>query len=734
MARNSGAVDKTWHEGRGGEGSRNLDLLTPPSFRPPVCLSCPFAPVFPSRLRSDRFLRSAGVRLLSWPFHLDTEKLLKLTKKLLKKGLPTHDLPPPLDDLPPDRHDLPLPQVFDGSNERGIRLHGNDGFHGPRAPPMTLTAESGSIFIRFVTDPLRSARGWEAKFSSDCPMLKPGAGAIASNRDTSFGSIIKFTCPVGQEFATGLEEIQTMCEAGGEWSVDYIPKCQERYCGPVPQIDNGFAIGATNVTYRGQATYQCYAGFGFPSGLPVETIRCTAEGDWEKLPTCLASQCPSLPEVSHATQNILSGSGRSYGTVVRFECEPGYVRSGTPVILCQSNGTWSGTVPSCSRMRCHDFPKIENGFIVNSTTEYYYGDEVRIQCHRGYQLVGSNSIPCGPEQEFVNLPTCQDINECSQAQCDSASTVCTNLPGAFFCKCKEGFKPNLDCRPVGDLGLRSGAVPDGAILVSGQERGYPKEDVRLSSDVGWCGASGNPNSNFIVIDLQAPTVLKGFRTQPVVRHDGIVAFASVLRLQYSDELTDLFKEYRTPSGAPVEFRIGASSGPSVVNLPIPVEGRFFRFTIQDYVNAPCMRLELMGCNRQDCIDINECAEGNGGCDQKCTNNAGSYQCQCSVGYELFAANGTAGFYIESSETGLRDGDIFQINKTCVPKMCPPLEAPDHGQLLATKRKWHFGDVVSFTCDFGYIMEGSSSLRCLSTGRWNATIPTCICEHFFLSGF
>jgi hypothetical protein len=68
----------------------------------------------------------------------------------------------------------------------------------------------------------------------------------------------------------------------------------ERYCGPVPQIDNGFAIGSTNVTYRGQATYQCYAGFGFPSGLPVESITCTAEGLWEKLPTCLGALNSSI--------------------------------------------------------------------------------------------------------------------------------------------------------------------------------------------------------------------------------------------------------------------------------------------------------------------------------------------------------------------------------------------------------------------------------------------------------
>lgn len=61
-----------------------------------------------------------------------------------------------------------------------------------------------------------------------------------------------------------------------------------------------------------------------------------------------ASQCSPLPESPHANVTVLNGGGRSYGTIVRYECEPGYVRSGHPVILCMSNGTWSGDVPTCS--------------------------------------------------------------------------------------------------------------------------------------------------------------------------------------------------------------------------------------------------------------------------------------------------------------------------------------------------------------------------------------------------
>ena len=90
-------------------------------------------------------------------------------------------------------------------------------------------------------------------------------------------------------------------------------------------------------------------------------------------------------------------------------------------------------------------------------------------------------------------------------------------------------------------------------------------------------------------------------------------------LQYTDDLDDIFKEYRSPEGAPVEFRIPEVTSVAVVNLPIPVEARYIRLVIQDFIKAPCLRLELSGCLRQSCNDINECAENNGGCDQKCIN-------------------------------------------------------------------------------------------------------------------
>lgn len=63
-------------------------------------------------------------------------------------------------------------------------------------------------------------------FVADCPFLRPGEGALASSRETAFGTAVTFTCPVGQEFATGKNRIYTECMPGGNWSISYIPKCQ----------------------------------------------------------------------------------------------------------------------------------------------------------------------------------------------------------------------------------------------------------------------------------------------------------------------------------------------------------------------------------------------------------------------------------------------------------------------------------------------------------------------------
>jgi len=623
-------------------------------------------------------------------------------------------------------------EVYDGDpTKSGLKLHPGNGFTGIDAidPDITLSAERGEMQVRMVTDATKGSTGFSAIFSADCPELLPGRSAIASSIDTTFGARVMFTCPLGHVFATGVNEIVTDCLPGGKWSTEYIPSCQVVYCGPVPQIDNGYTVAASNVTYQGISTFQCYAGFAFPNRNPTESIVCLPDGSWSPLPNCQASKCPPLPEVEHATANQLAGKGLNYGTVIRYECDPGYERSGLPTLLCQSNGTWSSSVPTCTRMRCYTFPKIENGIIDNQDKPYYYQDRATVRCHKGFRLVGTNIITCGEAQEFIDVPMCQDVNECANPQCDFSTTECVNVAGSHYCKCKAGMEANLECRG-GDLGLENGGIPQKDIHVSGSETGYPKDMVRLNSPLGWCGTSSQTGpedpklGNFVIIDLKAPTVIRGFRTQGVQRLDGRLAYPTAIRLMYADDIADKFRELRNADGSQVEFRVLDGAQQSIMNLPTPIETRFVRLNLIHFEGFPCIRMELMGCSRQSCTDIDECLDLNGGCDQKCVNTPGSFNCRCNNGYQLFTQNGTALKFIEESETGLKDGDTYRLNKTCVPKVCPTLAPPENGRILTNREHYEFGDMMKFMCNFGYIMTGNPSLLCTSSGDWNGTIPEC----------
>lgn len=80
----------------------------------------------------------------------------------------------------------------------------------------------------------------------DCPVLRSGEGALASNRDTAFGTVVTYSCAVGQEFATGKSKLVTECQMGGNWSVTYIPKCQ----GIVFKFLFLFSLASFSLTYE----------------------------------------------------------------------------------------------------------------------------------------------------------------------------------------------------------------------------------------------------------------------------------------------------------------------------------------------------------------------------------------------------------------------------------------------------------------------------------------------------
>lgn len=138
------------------------------------------------------------------------------------------------------------------------------------------------------------------------------------------------------------------------------------YCSAIPQIANGFAVSATNVSFAGLARFRCYKGFSFASGKEFEEILCTDDGRWTQTPKCKglnsnwrndfykgssfpqsATNCPILPPFQFGERTLQNGDGIGHGSVYGFQCTSGYRREGPQSIVCQPNGQWTSEQPQC---------------------------------------------------------------------------------------------------------------------------------------------------------------------------------------------------------------------------------------------------------------------------------------------------------------------------------------------------------------------------------------------------
>ncbi|XP_066279079.1 E-selectin-like [Branchiostoma lanceolatum] len=92
---------------------------------------------------------------------------------------------------------------------------------------------------------------------------------------------------------------------------------------------------------------------------------------------------------------------------------------------------------------------------------------------------------------------------------------------------------------------------------------------------------------------------------------------------------------------------------------------------------------------------------------------------CDPGYELRGS---------FSRTCLSDGTWTGIQPDCVLEQCACLEAPLCGSIMYNTdglSGCEVGCTVSFSCNPGYLLQGSTSRTCQVTQQWTGSQPSCI---------
>ncbi|XP_078681734.1 uncharacterized protein LOC144916481 [Branchiostoma floridae x Branchiostoma belcheri] len=73
--------------------------------------------------------------------------------------------------------------------------------------------------------------------------------------------------------------------------------------------------------------------------------------------------------------------------------------------------------------------------------------------------------------------------------------------------------------------------------------------------------------------------------------------------------------------------------------------------------------------------------------------------------------------------GSGDRIVYTVCAGSAATQCPTLTAPDNGTLSPGGAN-SYNDVVTFTCNQGYELEGNSSVRCQADRTWSGPVPTC----------
>ncbi|XP_008306881.1 seizure protein 6 isoform X1 [Cynoglossus semilaevis] len=121
--------------------------------------------------------------------------------------------------------------------------------------------------------------------------------------------------------------------------------------------------------------------------------------------------CPELPEISNGWKST-SHPELVQGTVVTYQCYPGYQVVGAELLMCQWDLTWSGDLPSCERvMSCSDPGRVDHSRRVLSGPHFTVGSTIQYICNKGFTLSGNSLLTCfnrgssGPKWN-QKLPRC----------------------------------------------------------------------------------------------------------------------------------------------------------------------------------------------------------------------------------------------------------------------------------------------------------------------------------------
>ncbi|XP_065899134.1 uncharacterized protein [Dysidea avara] len=628
---------------------------------------------------------------------------------------------------------VPCPSLTDPNNGMITCSLGDDGVPSYE-DTCNFTCNTGYELTGSDTRTCQSDGSWSGSEAMctrvSCLMLSnPNNGMITCSLGDdgvpSYEDTCSFTCNTGYEL-TGSDT--RACQSDGSWSGNDT-LCTRVTCPSLTDLNNGTitcSLGDDGVlSYEDACNFTCNTGYELAGS---DTRICQSDGSWSGTDAlCIRVPCPPLTDPVNGTITCSLGDdgNHSYEDICSFTCNNGYELTGSgDSRTCQRNGSWSGNDAMCARVPCPSLTDPNNGVITCSLGDDgvpSYEDTCSFTCNTGYELTGSSSRMCQSDENW-----------------SSNDTLCTRVP------CPTLSDPNngvITCS-LGDDGVPSYEDTCNFTCNTGYE--LTGSDTRTcQSDRSWSGSDvmcmrvpcpslTDPNNGMITCSLGDDGVPSYEDTCSFTCNTGYELTGSDTRTCQSDgswsDSDDVCRRVRCPS-------LANPNNGVVTCLPgddgIP--------SFEDICNFTCNTgYELTGSDTRTCQSdgswsgvVTSCPPLN--CSSQIINNVTISQPSCNQAYQsqctLSCSEGYTGdgvtylCNVTSDPTIVEWVPIGGVDVMCERAPCPSptgavLECPNG----ATNGV--FEDTCTFSCNPGYVLQGSNSRMCLADQSWSGGDPIC----------
>ncbi|XP_074555287.1 sushi, von Willebrand factor type A, EGF and pentraxin domain-containing protein 1 [Halichoeres trimaculatus] len=515
-----------------------------------------------------------------------------------------------------------------------------------------------------------------------------------------FGDTANYYCTDGY---TAGNNSKMVCNAQGVWAPPAgmeAPRCIANFCLRPPELSRAILDSVNKPKYASntEVSYKCEEGFMLNT---TATLRCLMGGEWEPSPYdigCVPVRC-SKPE--SIDRGYVSGTNYSFGAVVAYSCDKGFLIRGEKRRTCKANGEWGGSLPSCAPVSCSPPPALKNGYI-QVRGRFTFNSKVTYACNAGYRLIGRPERVCQANRQWSN----NDPPTCILLTCDPPPDIVHgHYKGSDF---QVGRKVQYTC----DEGYELVGDATWTCLKYGR---WDKSRRPRCSPVQ-CPEPPLEENHLVLKGLDSDS-----GTVELSCEDGyVLEGARILRCTPSQEWNDTFPVCKQVfCGPPPEVSFGGATSSSI---PFPYGSMVSYtcmdgFTLRKEGSVSCLASGQWSSPHPECIPV-ECPQPvevpNGIVDVQGLMYLSKALYSCKTGYNL-SGNAT----ILCGEKGLWIGGV----PSCRPIECSLPKQITNGKVVYTKLQ--FGHSVSYFCRRGYRLKGPETLSCLSSGEWSTQPPVCV---------